>query len=70
MKDWEGAEREILMKSWRGRKMINVRHIEGVVAKYVDSSDDDELNDKITARHYCDAGSTGGSSEEILADGI
>ena len=32
--------------------------------------DDGELNDKITARHYCDAGSTGGSSEEILADGI
>ena len=32
MKDWEGAEREILMKCWRGRKMINVRHIEGVVA--------------------------------------
>ena len=22
----------------------------------IDSSDDDELNDKITARHYCDVG--------------
>ena len=32
----------------------------------VDDDDDDELNDKITGRHYCDLESI--AAEEILAD--